>query len=67
MPREPACRRGGQWCVETAGRHTDDHAEQDLELTDRAGLARRHEAEAQEGAAREDDRSGSIAIGERPP
>ena len=67
MPGEPACRRGGQRCVEAAGRHTDDHAEQDLELTDRAGLARRDETEAKQRAAREHDRSRSEPVGERSP
>ena len=67
MPAEPACCRGGQRCIEAAGRHTDDHAEQDLELTDRAGLARRCEPEAEQCAAREHDRSRSEPVGERSP
>ena len=67
MPGEPAGRRGGEWCVKAAGRHTDDHTKEDLELADRRGLARRHESDAQECPAREHDRARSVAIGERAP
>jgi hypothetical protein len=62
MLGEPACRGGGQRCVETAGRNADNHAEQDLELADGAGLARRDEAEAQERAAREHNGSRSEPV-----
>jgi hypothetical protein len=55
MPGEPACRRGGQRCVEAAGRHADDHTKQDLELADCGGLARCDETETQQCAAREHD------------
>ena len=67
MPGEPPCRRRRQRRIKAAGRNADDHAEQDLELSDGGGLARRDEAEAQERTAREHDRSRSEPVGERSP
>ena len=64
---EPSGRRGRHRRVEAPRRQPDEHPEQELELEQGGGLARRHQAKAEQGAAAEHDRARAQAIRERAP
>jgi hypothetical protein len=67
MTSKPTCGRCGQRRVEAACREADDPTEQQLKLAEGRGLARRHQAEAEQDTAAQHDGAGAEAVGQRSP
>jgi hypothetical protein len=54
-------------CIEAAGRYTDQHAEQQLELEERCRAARGDKSEAEEHASEQHDNARAEAVGHHAP
>ena len=64
---DPGARHRHHRRIEAAGGDPDQHAEQQLELPQAGGLARRDQAGAEQHAARQHDDAGAEPVGQRAP